>query len=100
MKHVVILVELKFTVLVSVFGGYHTALISDTTVVRPVTLDLNKVVASGGNNVILTSGRKATARELSILLLSPRQYVKFGVWRDICETVTSSVVGRADEIKK
>ena len=42
MKHVVILVELKFTVLVSVFGGYHTALISDTTVVRPVILDLKE----------------------------------------------------------
>ena len=55
-------------------------------------LDLNEVVASGGN-VILTSGRKAAAGEPSIQLLSSRQNVKFGVWRDIRETVTSRVGG-------
>ena len=59
-----IYVNANLFVLVSVFGGYHTAFISDTTVIRPVTLDLNKVVASGGNNVcVLTSGRKAAVEE-------------------------------------
>ena len=62
MTYIVISVVLKFIVFVSVFGGFHIALISDTTVVRPVTLVLNEVVASGGNDVILTSGRKGSSK--------------------------------------